>query len=536
MKATIEDGIVYSPHPKVDIPECSVYTAMKELLKPSPERVALVDEKMCLTRGEFFSHLRKFAAGFQAHGIGLGDRVCVHLDNSVESMVALFSITFTGASVLLSNPILNENDLLFQVDYADATHILTTPQYATKVTAVKQKTNVKGLFVVGDSVPGFVSVSAFAELNDDDFKEVHIEDPKSTTLALFYSSGTTGHAKAMEISHYTLVANMYITRTIVSYGPEDVLLAWYPITYSPGLIFIAVAAATAATSVVVQSGLTFDQFVYYVKKYNVKTLSLPPVQLNIYLSGILRTGTKLSSITTINVGGSALTETFANKILATFDGLHSLQNHYGMSESCGVLCSTAKDKIFSGSVGFAAPMVELKFIDVETGAKVGPRQYGELYFRTPCVMKGYYKNPELLKELMDDDGWCKSGDIMYYDEDGRVYFVDRVKDIIRCFDKQVSSMELEGLLQSHPSVADASVVGVPITEYGDAPAAFVVLRDPSLASPELAAALKEHVASKTEKFKHLYGGVVFLDRLPRNTNGKVIKRQLWHMYEKSKIY
>ncbi|KAL1481223.1 hypothetical protein MTO96_034596, partial [Rhipicephalus appendiculatus] len=98
---------------------------------------------MRLTRGEFFSKLRRFAAGFQAHGIGLGDRICVHLDNSVENMIALFSITFTGASVLLSNPVLNENELLFQVDHADATHILTTPQYAAKVTAVKEKTKAK---------------------------------------------------------------------------------------------------------------------------------------------------------------------------------------------------------------------------------------------------------------------------------------------------------------------------------------------------------------------------------------------------------
>ncbi|KAL1485813.1 hypothetical protein MTO96_047202 [Rhipicephalus appendiculatus] len=94
---------------------------------------------MRLTRGEYFSRLRRFAAGFQAQGIGLGDRVCVHLDNSVENMVALFSITFTGASVLLSNPALKENELLYQVDHADATHILTTPQYATKVSAVKEK-------------------------------------------------------------------------------------------------------------------------------------------------------------------------------------------------------------------------------------------------------------------------------------------------------------------------------------------------------------------------------------------------------------
>ncbi|KAL3211379.1 hypothetical protein MRX96_008472 [Rhipicephalus microplus] len=503
MKAAIEDGIVYSPHPKVEIPECSIYKALKEFLKASPERVALIDDKMRLTRAELFSHLRRFAAGFQAQGIGLGDRVCVHLDNSVENMVALFSISFTGASVLLSNPILKEDDLVFQVGYGDATHILTTPQYASKITAVKKKTNVKGLFVIGDPVPGFVCVSTFAQLNDEDFKEVPIEYPKETTLALFYSSGTTGQAKAMEISHYALVANMHITRTLVSYLPEDVLLAWYPITYAPGFIFVAVAAAIAVTSVVVQPGLAFDQFVYYVKKYNVTTLSLPPVQMHNYLAGMVRTGTKLSSITTINMGGCVLTDTFAKRIVATFDGVRSLRNHYGMSESCGVLCSTINDAMVSGSVGFAAPMVELKFIDLETGEKVGPGQYG---------------------------------DIMYYDEDGRVYFVDRVKDMIRCQHLLVSSMELESLLQNHPSVADAAVVGIPKTEYGDAPAAFVVLRDPSSASAMLAAELKEHVASQTEEFKHLYGGLFFVNSLPRNTSGKVFKRHLKLLCTKSKVY
>ncbi|XP_075723827.1 uncharacterized protein LOC119167566 [Rhipicephalus microplus] len=269
MKAVIKDGIVYSPHPKVDIPMCSVYKAMKEFLTASPERVALVDDNMCLTRGDFFSQLRRFAAGFQAHGIGLGDRVCVHLDNSVENMIALFSLTFTGASVLLANPVLNENELVFQVDHSDATHILTTAQYATKVSAVKKKTNVKGLFLIGDSHPGFVSVSCFAELSDDDFEEVHMDHPKETTIALFYSSGTTGHAKAMEISHYSLVANLHMTKVLVSYQPGDVLLAWYPITYASGFTFIPVAACAGATCVIVQPGLTFDQFVYYVNKYKI---------------------------------------------------------------------------------------------------------------------------------------------------------------------------------------------------------------------------------------------------------------------------
>nr|XP_050038010.2 probable 4-coumarate--CoA ligase 2 [Dermacentor andersoni] len=407
------------------------------------DKLEEVDEQMRLTCGEFFSRLRRFAAGFQTQGVGLGDRVCVHLENSVENVVVLFSIPFTGASVLLSNPVLNESELLFQVGHGDATHILTSPQHAAKVHAVKRKTNVKGLFVIGEPVPGFVSVSDFTELNEDDFKEVPIGDPKQTTVAVYFSSGTTGDAKGVEVSHYNLVANLHMTKAMVNYELGDVLLTWYPIN-TAGFMFTPVAASTGATCVVVHHGLTFDQFVYYVRKYD--------------------------------------------------------------------------------------------FIDMDTGEKVGPKQYGELYFRIPSVMKGYYKNPALMKEFMDDDGWCKSGDLMYYDEDGRVYFVDRMKDMIKCLDQQVSSLELECLLQSHPSIADAAVVGVAKTMYGDAPAAFVVVRHPTDASPEVAAILKEHVACKTEKFKHLYGGVVFMDRLPRNANGKVIKRELKLLYEKSKVY
>ncbi|XP_070378616.1 probable 4-coumarate--CoA ligase 2 isoform X2 [Dermacentor albipictus] len=449
MRATIKNGIVYSPYPKVDIPLCSVYTAMKEFLTASPERLALVDEQMRLTCGEFFSRLRRFAAGFQAQGVGLGDRVCVHLENSVENVVVLFSITFTGASVLLSNPMLNESELLFQVDYGDATHILTSPQHAAKVTAVERKTKVKGLFVIGEPVPGFVSVSEFTELNEDDFKEVPIGDPKQTTVAVYFSSGTTGDAKGVEVSHHNLVANLHMTKTMVNYEPGDVLLTWYPIN-TAGFMFTPVAASTGATCVVVHHGLTFHQFVYYVRKYDVTTLATVPARLHYYMTHMMRTETKLPSIKKINLGGTVLTQTFANKILEVFNGVRSLRSHYGMSESCGVLCSPPNGELHSGNVGFPAPMVELKFIDMDTGEKVGPRQYGELYFRIPSVMKEYYKNSALMKQFMDDDGWCKSG--------------------------------------------------------------------------------------KTEKFKHLYGGVVFMDLLPRNANGKVIKRDLKLLYEKSKVY
>ncbi|KAH9382449.1 hypothetical protein HPB48_004289 [Haemaphysalis longicornis] len=177
-----------------------------------------------------------------------------------------------------------------------------------------------------------------------------------------------------------------------------------------------------------------------------------------------------------------------------------------------------------------------QFLDVDTGKKAGPMQYGEMYFRIASVMKGYYKNPDLTSKFRDAEGWCRSGDVMYYDEDGRVYYVDRLKDIIICLDQQVSSCELESILQSHNTVADAAVVGVPDTRYGDAPAAFVVAKDRARPPNEIATELKHLVAGKTETFKHLYGGVVFIDRLPRNAHGKVLKNKLRHLYKDSKVY
>ncbi|XP_077545339.1 luciferin 4-monooxygenase-like [Haemaphysalis longicornis] len=536
MKATIEDGVLYSPYPKVDIPSCSIYAAMSKFLTKQPDQLAVVDQTTQLTRGEFLSRMKRFAAGFQAHGVGLGDCVCVHVENSVENLVALFSLTFTGASVLLSNPVLNERELLFQVQHSNATHILTTARNAAKVLAVQEKANVKKLFVVGNDVAGFTSVSGFVDMNEEDFKDVPIEDPKNVTAALFYSSGTTGDAKGIEISHQSVVANLHTQASLMHNEPKDVILAWYPITYASGFVFIPVAACVGSTCVIVHPGLSFDDLVDTVNKYQVTTLGSVPTRLCYYIADMMRTGTRLPSVKKINVAGTVLTPAFAETIRAAFEGLCSMRNHYSMSESCGVLCSPPYGELTPRGVGFPAPMVELKFLDLDTGEKLGPMQYGELYFRTPSVMKGYYRNPELNAKFMDAEGWCRSGDIMYYDEDGLVYFVDRLKDMIKCLDQQVSSCELESLLQHHDSVADVAVVGVPDTKYGDAPAAFVVAKRTCTPSAKLTAEIKHLIAEKTETFKHLYGGAVFLDRLPRNSNGKVIKHQLTRLYKESKVY
>ncbi|XP_077539593.1 luciferin 4-monooxygenase-like isoform X2 [Haemaphysalis longicornis] len=427
-------------------------------------------------------------------------------------------------------------ELLFQVQHSEATHILTTPRNAAKVLAVQKKTNVKKLFVMGEDMPGFASTSTFAEMNEKDFREVPIEDPKNTTVALFYSSGTTGDAKGMEISHQSVVANLHTQASLMQNDPDDVLLAWYPITYASGFIFIPVAACAGSTCVIVHPGLSFDEFVHIVNKYAITTLGSVPTRLYYYVADMIRTGTKLPSVKKITVSGTVLTQEFTEQILTAFEGIRSLRNNYSLSESCGVVCSPPFGDLKPKGVGFPASMVELKFLDLDTGKKVGAMQYGEMFFRIPSVMKGYFKNPELTSKFKDAEGWCRSGDVMYYDEDGYVYFVDRLKDMIKCLDQQVSPCELEGILRSHKSVVDVAVVGVPDTKYGDAPAAFVVTKNSKISSAELATELKNLVAGKTEKFKHLYAGVIFIDRLPRNAAGKVLKHQLTRPYKECKVY
>ncbi|XP_065294084.1 luciferin 4-monooxygenase-like isoform X2 [Dermacentor albipictus] len=481
--------------------------------------------------------MKRYAAGFQAHGLGPADRVAVHLGNSAENLTALFAITFTGASVILCNPILNQEELLFQMSDGGATHIFTNQQLVPKAMAIHSKLRLKGLFVTGEA-EGFISVTKFAEIKVEDFHEVPVEDPKKTTVALFYSSGTTGHAKGIEISHYSFVANLHMTGSCLTYeeNQNDVLLAWYPLTYASGFLFTIVAACVGSTCVIVSPGISFDEFVYYINKYKVTTLASVPTRLHYYISDMERTGTRLPSVRKLNVGGTVLTRSLADRLRAAFPGLRCLRNLYGMSESCSVLCSPPTDELGAANIGFPAPMVELKVLDLETGKKLGPHQNGELYFRVPSVMSGYYRDPELTAAFMDKDGWCKSGDIAFYDEDGRFYFVDRMKDMIKCLDQQVSSAELESLLQNHESVADAAVVGIPGTEYGDAPAAFVVLNDPAAAPAPTAKQLKDYVAENLEAFKHLYAGVVFVERLPRNINGKVIKQQLKQLYQTTTVY
>ncbi|KAH7969879.1 hypothetical protein HPB52_022400 [Rhipicephalus sanguineus] len=169
-------------------------------------------------------------------------------------------------------------------------------------------------------------------------------------------------------------------------------------------------------------------------------------------------------------------------------------------------------------------------VDVYTRQKLGPYETGEICFRSLSVMRGYYKRPKETAELFDGDGWCKSGDAGYYDEHGRLYIVERLKQMIKCMDNQVVPAELEELLlrQYADEIEEVSVVGVPHPDFGEAPAAAIVLTEKGREQDVLSLAekIKATISSNLAVHKHLYGGVYFVDSFPKTETAKVNRRAL----------
>nr|XP_054926661.1 luciferin 4-monooxygenase-like isoform X1 [Dermacentor andersoni] len=308
---------------------------------------------------------------------------------------------------------------------------------------------------------------------------------------------------------------------------SSVLLASPPITHQSGMMFTMLAALAGITCVLVPTMMTPAQAVDTIEKYKVTTAVLFPSQLQAVLRELCRTGRKLPSVRTIGTGGSVLPPSVAEAAREAFGSLEQLSKGYGMTESCGAVTTQPKtgEHLDSTDIGVPSTGVTVKVVDVRTREKLGPHQVGEICFRTLSMVRGYYKRRKESAELFDEEGWCKSGDAGYYDEDGHLYFCERLKQMIKCMDNQVVPSELEDLLlREHANeIAEVSVVGLPHSEYGEAPAAAIVVTEEVKKEDltTLANRIRETVASSLAVHKHLYGGVHFVDSLPKTETAKV---------------
>jgi 4-coumarate--CoA ligase len=232
----------------------------------------------------------------------------------------------------------------------------------------------------------------------------------------------------------------------------------------------------------------------------------------------------LSSIKVLFSGAAPLSKEVTEAVKTRLPHVKTILQGYGMSEmTLGVVLQTPNKPIKSGSVGSLIRGMYAKVIDPDTGKTLGPNQRGELCFKGSQVMKGYIGNEKETKNTIDSEGYLHTGDVGYFDEDQQFFIVDRLKELIKYKAFQVPPAELEAILLENPKVKDAAVIGMPDDASGELPLAFVVRQDGvSVTAKEIV----DYVAARTSPAKRLHGGVRFVEAIPKNPSGKILRRDL----------
>jgi acyl-CoA synthetase (AMP-forming)/AMP-acid ligase II len=343
-------------------------------------------------------------------------------------------------------------------------------------------------------------------------------NPAEDVVALPYSSGTTGLSKGVMLTHRNLVANCLQTDERQPIGEGDVTIGVLPFFHIYALTVVLSRGLANGATIVTMPRFEMESFLELIQRYRATQLYLaPPVILGLAKSPLVDRF-DVSSVQRIMVGAApldaALAESCAERI-----GCQVAQG-YGLTETSPVTHLTPAGRNKPGSIGPTVANTEAIVVDLTSGNPLGPGESGEIWVRGPQVMKGYLGQPAATADAFAHDGWFRTGDIAFADEDGYFTIVDRVKELIKYKGFQVPPAELEGVLVSHPSVADAAVIGVPDLEAGEVPKAYVVLKGEARADELIA-----YVAERVAPYKKIRF-VEVIDQIPKSASGKILRRVL----------
>ena len=510
--------IFRAPEDPIAIPEVPLTPFLLERAASCGERPAFIDgpSGRTLTYRSWADAVRKTAASLVKRGLRKGDVFAIYSPNLPEYAVAFHAVSLAGGIVTTINPLYTPAELSQQLQDAGARYLVTVPSCLAKAEAAIRESGLRELFVFGEGD----GVTPFAALlgTDSEVPAVDI-DPRKDLVTLPYSSGTTGLPKGVMLTHYNLVANILQSDRGLGLRESDVMLGVLPFFHIYGLLVIMNLALHNGASVVTMPRFDLEQCLELLQKYRVTFAPVvPPIVLALAKHPIVEKY-DLSRLRIVFSGAAPLG---ANIARAASDRLGCLVvQGYGLTETSPVTHATRVTGDYDVA-GIGPPLVntEAKIVDVTTGLELGPNQEGEICIRGPQVMKGYLNQPAATAAMVDLDGWLHTGDVGYADEDACFFVVDRVKELIKYKGLQVAPAELEAVLLSHASVADAAVIPLRHDEAGEVPKAFVVLKD-SVTADEL----MSYVAERVAPYKKVRC-VEFIDQIPKSASGKILRRVL----------
>jgi acyl-CoA synthetase (AMP-forming)/AMP-acid ligase II len=512
--------IFRSSFPDVEVPEVPLTEFVFGRAAEHAERPALIDgvSGRVLTYAQLAAAVRAAAAGLARRGFEKGDVLALLSPNLPEYVVAFHAVASLGGVITPVNPLYTVEELGKQLEDSGAKWLVTVPPLLERAREAAEGKGLSEFFVFGEA-EGATPFASLLEGGADDLPKVEI-NPREDLVALPYSSGTTGVCKGVMLTHRNLVANLAQIEGAGHDWRDETLVCVLPLFHIYGMVAIMNHGLYCGATVVTLPRFDFEQVLKTMQDYRVTFAHLvPPIVLALSKSPVVD-AYDLSSLHTVFSGAAPLGEELARACSERL-GCAVIQG-YGMTETSPATHLSTREHNKPGSVGLCVPSMECRLVSVETGEGVGIGERGEIHVRGPQVMKGYLGRPEATAQTVDAEGWLHTGDVAYVDEDGYFFIVDRAKELIKYKAFQVAPAELEAVLLTHGSVADAAVIPSPDDEAGEVPKAFVVVKEGhGLTEIEVL----DFVAARVAPYKKVRR-VEFVAQIPKSPSGKILRRLL----------
>ena len=492
----------------------NIAQSVERAAKFFPDRAAVVFEGATLTYGELNSRANRLANALKANGVQRGDRVALYLPNIPEFPLAYIAVQKVGAVAVSVNSMFKSGELEYILNDSGSVALFTTSDLVPNVPRAECPA-LKHIVVSGGDAQGHVALDDWLAKGGS---EGHAADMNpAEPAAILYTSGTTGFPKGATLTHGNVVSNTYATVHHSGFKPDDRMILFLPATHVFGQDFIMNSTFLACASLHLFRRFVADEVLSAIQRDHISMFfGVPTIYINLLNMDLSKYD--LSSIrydfsaaaTMPREISKAWTERFGRPI---FEG-------YGLSESSPFACYNHDFRHKFGSVGTAIENFELKIFD-ENDREAPLGQWGEIVIRGPGVMKGYWNKPEDTAWTLRT-GWLHSGDIGTMDDEGYIFIVDRVKDMINAAGFKIWPAEVEQILYKHPAVKEVAVYGVKDPVKGEAVKAAIVLKQGATCTSE---EIIEFCRSRLAVYK-APASVDFLSDLPRNATGKILKRVL----------
>lgn len=478
------------------------------------------------TRGELKKLAVDVAKSFQELGIKEHDMVLFFLSDHDCNSALMLGATFLGAVFC---------DLEIGLDYDNMYSLVSQLKPKIVVTDLSEFEMIqKVLKTLNNDAPVYVvddyhenSVNALLKTHGPigDFRPYEIRNAENTVAAVIASSATQGVYKLINISHPMLLHN-YTS----DFGIIKKTFSFSGLNWITGIVLIIGSIVIkGVTRIHTAQPFKPELLFEIIEKQKVNLCILQPDRLNAALSCNKIETTNFDDLYVIMVTGKPLSSHMKHK-LESYLTAGGVVTTYGMTETAGTITSSLYASGKEGSTGLLVENTKAKIVN-DNGEKVGPGEVGEICIQTEFKFLGYYKNPKLTSDTTDSEGFIKTGDIGYFDEDGELYIVDRKKDTIVVGDKFVYPSVLEGIITQHPGVEDCCIIDMVHPDLNFVPLAAIIRRQNSQVTED---EIKEFVAARcTTPEETLQGGAIFVRELPKTSSGKFKRYQVRKLVERS---